>query len=66
VIIAILSPCANFAKIHLLSRRTGVIHVVTAVITAEGENMNTSIAEEAGDAQVAATGEKPQATKAGQ
>jgi hypothetical protein len=46
----------------LLSWRTGVIHVVTAVITAERENMNT-IAEETGTAQTPATGEKPKATK---
>jgi uncharacterized membrane protein len=46
----------------LLSRRTGVIHV-NAVITAKGENMNTSIAEETGSAPALATGEKPKATK---
>jgi hypothetical protein len=40
-----------------------VIHVVTAVITAERENMNTSIVEETGTAQAPATGEKPKATK---
>jgi hypothetical protein len=49
-------------KIHLLSRRTGVMDVVTAVITAVGANMNTSIAEEAVNAQVPA-GDKPKATK---
>jgi hypothetical protein len=49
-------------RIRLLSWRTGVIHVVTAVITAERENMNT-IAEETGTAQTPATGEKPKATK---
>jgi hypothetical protein len=37
--------------------------VVTAVITAEGESMTTSIAEETGSAQAPATGEKPRATK---
>jgi hypothetical protein len=37
--------------------------VVTAVITAERESMNTSIAEETGSAQAPATGEKPRATK---
>jgi Protein of unknown function (DUF3489) len=47
----------------LLSRRTGVIHVVIAVITAQGENMNTSIAEETGSAQAPAAGEKPKPTK---
>jgi len=36
---------------------------VTAVITAEGKNKNTSIAEETGSAQAPATGEKPKATK---
>jgi hypothetical protein len=35
----------------------------TAVITAERENMNTSIAEETGSAQSPATGEKPKAAK---
>ena len=50
-------------RIRLLSWRTGVIHVVTAMITAERENMNTSIAEETGTAQAPATGEKPKATK---
>jgi hypothetical protein len=50
-------------RIRLLSWRTGVIHVVTAVITAERENMNTSIAEETGTAQAQAAGEKPKATK---
>jgi outer membrane biosynthesis protein TonB len=50
-------------RIDLLSWRAGVIHVVTAVITAERENMNTSIAEETGTAQAPATGEKPKAAK---
>jgi Protein of unknown function (DUF3489) len=40
-----------------------VIHVVTAVITAERENMTTSITEETGNAQAPATSEKPKATK---
>jgi hypothetical protein len=40
-----------------------VIHVVTAVITAKGDNMNTSIAEENGSAQAPAAGEKPKPTK---
>jgi hypothetical protein len=47
----------------LLSRRTGVIHVTTAVITAKGENMNTSIAEETGTAPATATGAQPKPTK---
>jgi Protein of unknown function (DUF3489) len=42
-----------------------VIHVVTAVITAQGENMNTSIADETGTGSATATGEKPKATKKG-
>jgi len=50
-------------RIDLLSWRAGVIHVLTAVITAERENMNTSIVEETGTAQAPATGEKPKATK---
>jgi hypothetical protein len=51
-------------RIHLLFRRTGVIHVVTAVITAQGENeMNTSIAEETGTAQATATGDQPKPNK---
>ena len=51
-------------RIRLLSWRTGVIHVVTAVITAERENMNTSTAQETGSAQApAAASEKPKATK---
>jgi hypothetical protein len=37
--------------------------VVTAVITAQGENMNTSIAEETGTSPAPAAGEKPKATK---
>jgi hypothetical protein len=40
-------------RIDLLSWRAGVIYVVTAVITAERENMNTSIAEETGTDGVA-------------
>src|ERR1700722_18373963 len=50
-------------RIRFLSLRTGVIHVVTAVITAERENMNTSIAEETGTTQTPATGEERKATK---
>jgi hypothetical protein len=50
-------------RIDLLSWRTGVIHVVTAVITAERENMNTSITEETGSAQAPLAVEKPKATK---
>jgi hypothetical protein len=45
----------------LLSGRTGVIHVVTAVITAKGEfNM---IAEENSASPTPTTGEKPKVTK---
>jgi len=41
-----------------------VIHVVNAVITAEGEfNMTTSITEETGSAQAEAASEKPKAPK---
>ena len=36
---------------------------MNAVITAKGENMNTSIAEETGTSSATATGEKPKATK---
>jgi hypothetical protein len=61
--IAIPSPFAISGRIHLLSRRTGVIHVVTAVITAKGENMNTSIAEGTVAAPALAAGEQPKASK---
>jgi hypothetical protein len=40
-----------------------VIHVVTAVITAKGDNVNISIAEETGTAQPTATGEQPKRNK---
>jgi hypothetical protein len=47
----------------LLFGRTGVIHVVTAVITGQGElNMNASTMEENGNAHAPATGEKPKPT----
>jgi len=46
----------------LLSKRTGVIHVVTA-ITTKGAPMNTSIAEESGASTAPATGEQPKARK---
>jgi hypothetical protein len=46
----------------LLSWLTGVIDVVT-VITAKGEDMNTSIAEEADASPVPATGHKAKAGK---
>jgi hypothetical protein len=36
---------------------------VTAVITAQGDNMNTSIAEETGTAQATATGDQPKPNK---
>jgi hypothetical protein len=49
---------------NLLSGRTGAIHVMTAVITAEGEcKMNTSIIEETGTAQATATGDQPKPNK---
>jgi hypothetical protein len=52
------------SRIHLHFGRTGVIHVVTAVITANGDNMNTSIAEETtGTAQAIATGDQPKSNK---
>jgi hypothetical protein len=48
----------------LLFWRTGVIHDVTAVITAKGEHeMNTSIAEETGTAQAPAAGDQPKPKK---
>jgi hypothetical protein len=40
-----------------------VIHVVTAVITAQGEFKMTSIAEETGTAAATAASDKPKATK---
>jgi hypothetical protein len=49
-------------RFALLSRRPGVIHVI-AEISAKGENMNTSTAEETGSAQAPAAGEKPKPTK---
>jgi Protein of unknown function (DUF3489) len=50
----------GFSRIDLLSWHTGVIHVVTAVITAQGEDM-TSITEETGTAQ--ATDDQPKPAK---
>ncbi len=47
----------------MLSARAGVIHVVTAVITAKGENRNTSIAEETAAAQAPASSEQRKANK---
>jgi Protein of unknown function (DUF3489) len=44
-------------------RRTGVIDVVTAVITAQGEHIMTSTIEETGTAQAAAISEQPTGTK---
>jgi hypothetical protein len=61
-VIAIPSPSAIFSRIHLLSRRPGVMDL-TAEIPAQGEHMNASIAEETGSAQAPAAGEKPRATK---
>ena len=44
--------------------RFGVIHVLTAVITAEGESkMTTSISEETGTAQATVAAAPPKATK---
>ena len=63
MVIAIPSPFAIFRRIRLLSGRTGVIHVVIAVITAKGDNMNTSTTEENGTAQATATGDQPKPTK---
>ncbi len=51
-------------RIHLHSRRTGAIDVVTAVITAnKGEHAMTSIAEETETAQAQAAGEQPKGSK---
>ena len=62
--VAFPSPFHRLAlEICLHFTRNRVIHVVTAVITAEGDNMNTSIAEEARTAQATATGEQPKPTK---
>jgi hypothetical protein len=48
----------------LLFKRFGVIHVLTAVITAEGESkMTTSIPEETGTAPATAAGDKPKPNK---
>jgi hypothetical protein len=63
-VIAFESPVADGTRIHLQSWRTGVMDVVTAVITAERENMTTSTTQENGSAQAPA-GEKPKATKKG-
>ena len=40
--IAVPSPFPIVSRIRLLLRRTGVIHVVTAVITAKGEHEMTT------------------------
>jgi hypothetical protein len=61
VVIANPSPCAILGRFHLLSPRTGVIYVVNAVITAQGENNMTSTPE-TGTAPAPAT-EEPKATK---
>jgi len=63
VVIAIPSPFSISGKIHLLSRHLGVIDV-SAVITAEGDNMNASIAEENSNAQASAKGESKATKKA--
>src|SRR5258707_12332494 len=60
--IAFRSPSPN-RRITLLSRRTGVIHVVT-VITAKGEfKMIAILTEETGTAQATATGAQPKPNK---
>jgi hypothetical protein len=50
----------NWSRFRLQSEATQVIHVVTAVITAKGDHMNTAT-EETGTAQAAA--EKPKVSK---
>jgi hypothetical protein len=42
---------------------TGGIHVVTAVITAQGENMNSTLTEENANAAVPATNDQPKPAK---
>jgi hypothetical protein len=57
------SPRSIPLRIALLFVRTRVIHVVTAVITAKGENMESTITQETGTAQAAAAGDQPKPTK---
>ena len=61
--IAIPSPFPILLRIHLHFARTRVIHVLTAVITAKGEYMNTSTTEETGTTAATGTGEQPKPTK---
>ena len=63
MVIAIPSHFAITGRIHLLFGRTGVIHVVTAVITAKGANQMTTKMEENAAAPATATDEQPKATK---
>jgi hypothetical protein len=63
VAIAIPSPLAISSRIHLHSQRTGVIHVLTAVITAQGANQMTTKTEENAAAPATATDEQPKAAK---
>jgi hypothetical protein len=60
--IALPSPRSSKARIALLFKPFGAIHVVTAVITAQGENMTTSTAEPENAATQVAS-EQPKATK---
>ncbi|MGH9657057.1 MAG: hypothetical protein ACRD96_00855, partial [Bryobacteraceae bacterium] len=63
--IACHSPARISVTILLLVSATGVIHVVTAVTTAKGQNMTTST-EETKTAQTTSSGKRPKATtKAG-
>jgi hypothetical protein len=63
VVIAIPSHFAITGRIHLLFGRTGVIHVVTAVITAKGANQMTTKMEENAAAPATAPDEQPKAAK---
>jgi hypothetical protein len=54
---------AGSRRFALHFRPTGVIHVVTAVITAKGENQMKTIVEENANAPAAAEGEQPKAAK---
>src|SRR5579859_3622181 len=62
--IAVPSPHRIPFRIRLPFPRNRVIHVVTAVITAnKGDHIMTLITEETGTAQATATGAQPKATK---
>jgi cobalamin biosynthesis protein CobT len=55
---------AESSRIRLLLRRTGVIHVTTAIIIAQGKNMTTSTTENEQTAQATtAATEKPEPPK---